>query len=83
MQAKTYVTQLLLMKLVKVFLDLQKDLNRVSRMVLWLALCVVSVPECLVKVVQAIYVSAGSRTPVTLLLVRYLKQNLGYTGDQY
>ena len=46
------------------FVDLEKAFNRVPRKVLLWALCVVGVPEWLVKAVQAIYVGARSRTHV-------------------
>ena len=44
--------------------DLEKPFDRVLRRVLWWALRVVGVPEWLVKVVQAMYVGARSRTRV-------------------
>ena len=44
------------------FVDLKKAFNRVPRKVLCWALCVVDVPEWLVKVVQAMYVCPRSRT---------------------
>ena len=43
---------------------LEKAFGRVPRKVLWWAPCVVGVPEWLVKVVQAMYVGARSRTRV-------------------
>ena len=46
------------------FVNLEKTFNRVPRKVLWWALCVVCIPEWLVKVVQAMYVGARSRTRV-------------------
>ena len=45
-------------------LNLEKAFDRVPRKVLRLALRVVGVPEWLVKVVQAMYVGARSRTHV-------------------
>ena len=47
------------------FVDLKKAFNRVPGKVLWWVLCVVGVLEWLVKVVQAMYVGARSRTRVS------------------
>ena len=65
------------------FVDLEKAFDRVLQKVLWWVLRVVGVPEWLVKVVQAIYVGARSRTDVNNFLVRNLKSKLGCTRDQY
>ena len=48
------------------FVDLKKAFDRVPQKVLWWALRVVGVPEWLVKVVQAMYVDARSRTRVKI-----------------
>ena len=51
-------------KLYMAFADLEKAFDKVSQKVLWWALRVVGVPEWLVKLVQAMYVGARSRTRV-------------------
>ena len=51
-------------KLYMEFVDSEKAFNRVPRKVLWWALRVVDVLEWLVKVVQAMYIGARSRTRV-------------------
>ena len=51
-------------KLYMAFVDLEKAFDEVPRKVLWWALVVVGVPEWLVKVVQAMYIGARSRTCV-------------------
>ena len=51
-------------KLYTAFVDLEKAFDRVPWKLLWWALHVVGVPEWLVKVVQAMYVGAKSRTCV-------------------
>ena len=51
-------------KLYMAFADLEKAFDKVSQNVLWWALRVVGVPEWLVKLVQAMYVGARSRTRV-------------------
>ena len=48
------------------FVDLEKAFNRVHKKVLWWALQVVCVPKWLVKVMQAMYVGARSRTCVNI-----------------
>ena len=50
------------------FVDLEKAFDRVPRKVLWWALCVVGVPEWLVKVLQAMYVGARNRAHVNSFL---------------
>ena len=47
-----------------IFFDLEKAFDRVPRKALWWAVRVAGVPEWLVKVVQAMYVDARSRTRV-------------------
>ena len=53
-------------KLYIAFVDLEKAFDRLPRKKLWWALRVVGIPEWLVKVVQAMYVGARSRTRVNL-----------------
>ena len=70
-------------KLYMAFADLEKAFDKVSQKVLWWALRVVGLPEWLVKLVQAMYVGARSRTRVNSSFSEEFEVKVGVTRDQY
>ena len=68
------------MNLYVALVDFQKVFDRVPQKLLWWALRVVGVSKWSVKVVQAMYVGARSRTRVNTFLVMSLSQSWGAPG---